>query len=81
MKKIYTVKAYKWGDRDGYSYLVGVYGSKKSALNAAKNEEEYRGRKYECEVLEWILNIGIRDKKEDTDAFKVIKELKFGLLI
>lgn len=53
---IYTVTAYRWGDREKHSYIVGVYNQKDAALKAAEFEEDYRGGKYGCEVLEWDLN-------------------------
>ena len=52
--KIYTVHAYRWGDRERHSYSVGVYSKKHAALKAAEAEAEWRGGKYECEVIEWI---------------------------
>jgi hypothetical protein len=54
MENIYTVHAYKWGDRENHSYSVGVYQKKHAALKTAEAEEEWRGGKYECEVLEWV---------------------------
>jgi hypothetical protein len=53
-QKFYTVNAYRWGDRELHSYSVGVYTNKQAALQAAESEAEWRGGKYECEVLEWI---------------------------
>jgi hypothetical protein len=58
-KTVYTVHAYRWGDREGHSYGVGVYSNKHYALEAAKIEMDYRGGKYDCEVLEWTLNSGL----------------------
>lgn len=70
---VYTVHAYRWGDPEMHSYIVGVYTKKQAALNAATTEEEYRGGKYECEVLEWVMNEG-RAGNWDV-APKVIKPL------
>lgn len=53
---VYTVHAYRWGDRECHSYTVGVYPKKHAALQAAQTESDYRGGKYECEVLEWTLD-------------------------
>lgn len=53
-RNIYTVHAYRWGDRELHSYLVGVYTKKQAALKVAREEAEWRGGKYECEVIEWI---------------------------
>ena len=52
--KYYTVHAYRWGDRELHSYLVGVYTKKHAAIKAADDLCTYRGGKYECEVIEWI---------------------------
>ena len=52
-KKIYTVMAYRHGDEEMHSYVVGVYTKKNTALKTAKEEEEYRGLKYRCSVIEW----------------------------
>jgi len=70
---IYTVHAYRWGDRECHSYTVGVFGKKNAALKAAETEEDYRGGKYECEVLEWALDSSIAGNHDN--AAKVIKAL------
>lgn len=72
--KVYTVHAYRWGDRELHSYSVGVYSKKHAALDAAKTEENYRGGKYECEVLEWTLDDGIAGRRGETIP-KTIKAL------
>lgn len=53
---IYTIQAYRWGDRERHSYTVGVFSTRRNALTAAETELYYKGGKYECEVLEWILD-------------------------
>ena len=63
--EIYAVTAYRWGDLDGHSYLVGVYGKKQAALDAARLEQEYRGGKYECEVIQTVVV-----KKWDKDQIR-----------
>jgi len=70
---IYTVHAYRWGDRECHSYSVGVYGKKHAALKAADTETDYRGGKYECEFLEWTLDNGMAGNHDN--APKVIKAL------
>ena len=57
--QVYTVTAYKFGDRTKHSYIVGVYPKKHTALKAAEIEEDYRGNKYTCEVVQWILGEGV----------------------
>lgn len=70
---VYTVHAYRWGDRECHSYTVGVYSKKHAALKAAETEADYRGGKYECEVLEWTLDSG---REGGHDAYrKTIKPL------
>jgi len=53
--KIYTVHAYRLGDRERHSYIVGVYMDKELSLKASIDEEYWRGGKYVCEVCEWRL--------------------------
>lgn len=61
--KLYTVRACRWGDSETHSYIVGVYTKKHKAQEAAKTEAEYRGGKYECEILEWNPNEGCEGKE------------------
>ena len=42
----------RWGDRELHSYPVGVFEKKHKALICAETEREWRGGKYECEVIE-----------------------------
>jgi len=56
--EIYTVTAYRWGDRENHSYIVGAFQvpgdndkAEALALDAAVEESNYRGGKYECEIL------------------------------
>jgi len=50
--KVYVVIAYRWGEQSNHSYLLGVYTKKHAALVAGDEHREYRGGKYECEVIE-----------------------------
>ena len=54
--KIYTVTAYRWGNRENHSYIVSVRSTVQDALKDAEIEEEHLGGKYRCEVLEWELD-------------------------
>ena len=65
--KVYTVHAYRWGDRDNHSYSVGVFSRKTKALNEAEDHRVHRGGKYECEVIEWSV--------DDTSSYKTILPL------
>ena len=56
---VYVVTAYRFGDREKHSYVVGVYSSKELAFEAANEEEAHRGgNKYECEIIDYELDIG-----------------------
>lgn len=61
---VYTVHAFRFGDTERHSYIVGVFSSDEQAVKAAEEEEKYRGGKYRCEVLVWSLNEGIEQGKE-----------------
>ena len=53
---VYTVHACQHGDRELHSYIVGVYSSKELAIEASGAETEWRGGKYVCEIIEWLLD-------------------------
>ena len=75
--KIYTVHAYRWGLRNTHSYSVGVYSKKHAALKAAEAEKEWRGGKYECEVIEWVPD-GSNDDGSPGMPHKIIKNSRYG---
>ena len=54
---IYIVQAYRWGDTDKHSYIVGVYSSYELALGASSYEERFRGGKYSCSIYSSSLDI------------------------
>lgn len=67
MKSVYIVMGYRWGDFDGHSYIVGVYATEGQAMAKALHEEEYRGGKYTCRVVE---------HEVDGPELRVVKELE-----
>lgn len=73
--KVYTVRACRWGDKESHSYIVGVYTRKHKALDVAQKERDWRGGKYECEVIEWKLDEGIDQSGEKYDPPKIIQPL------
>jgi hypothetical protein len=73
--QVYTVIAYRYGNREAHSYPVGVYATAADALKAAEIEEDYRGGKYECEVMEFTLGIG-QEGDHDKETAKAIKLLR-----
>jgi hypothetical protein len=55
----YVVTAYRWGQRNAHSYVVGAYPGLEAAKAAAIEHVDYRGGKYGCEVVaavEWTEN-------------------------
>jgi hypothetical protein len=53
---VYVVTAYRWGQRNAHSYVVGAFTNKTAAIECAEAHVDYRGGKYGCEVvnaLEW----------------------------
>jgi hypothetical protein len=72
---VFTVIAYRYGNREAHSYPVGVYPTAVDALKAAEIEEDYRGGKYECEVMEFTLGIG-QEGDHDKETAKTIKPLR-----
>jgi hypothetical protein len=54
--KVYVVTAYRWGNREGHSYVVGTFDNEELALEKAAYEREWRGGKYTCEIRSMYLN-------------------------
>jgi len=50
--KFYVVTAYRWGNRSDHSYFVGLFDKKHAAITAAEKEENWRGGKYNCQIIE-----------------------------
>jgi 2-polyprenyl-3-methyl-5-hydroxy-6-metoxy-1,4-benzoquinol methylase len=63
--KVYVVTAYRWGDREKHSYVVGAFDNEENAIKEAKLETEWRGGKYECEVRSMELNESLKYKNYD----------------
>lgn len=47
---IYVITAYRWGQRNGHSYVVGATTDLEEAKKIADEHVSYRGGKYGCEV-------------------------------
>ena len=71
MKKIeiYVVSAYRWGDREEHSYILGVFSDKHKAQITADEHCQYRGGKYACVVESCIVD----GYNEDDDCY--VKEI------
>ncbi len=68
--KVYIVHAHRFGDRECHSYHVGLFSKKLKAMKAAQAERQYRGGKYECEILETTI-----DSKELAKQIKPLEEI------
>lgn len=53
---IYIVEAWRWGDKEDHSYVVGCWDNLEAAKRAAMTHAEYRGGKYQCVVQHSKLN-------------------------
>ena len=71
-KKYYIVTMYRWGNKENYSYTLGVYSTKILATKAGREEQKYRGGlKYVPEVVAYCL-----DDKNSRDIISPIKDVK-----
>ena len=50
---VFVVTAYRFGDHEKHSYVVGVYNTYEMARYVGEIEETWRAGKYECEVQEF----------------------------
>ena len=76
-KIIYVVIAYRFGDINLHSYIVGAYDSKEEAMKRAIEEEEFRGGKYACIVWKLEKNYTYcydRPKSIKTDFFEKLRK-------
>lgn len=53
---IYMVTAYRFGDREKHSYVVGIYTDLAKAVVSCSDEENNRGGKYSCIIDQSVMN-------------------------
>ena len=53
---IYVVTAYKWGINSEHSYVVGVFDTRKKAIDCADKHTKFTKGKYSCEVDKCFMN-------------------------
>jgi hypothetical protein len=75
--KVYIVTAYRWGDREEHSYVVGVFDNEENSIKQAKLETEWRGGKYTCEVRSMELNESLKYK--NYDVVLALPKTRFGV--
>ena len=74
MNDVFIVTAYRWGDYETHSYVLGVFDSEEKAMKAATIEEESRGGKYVCEILKGKINYWRYEKDIMVNVFEIIKK-------
>lgn len=75
MKQIvYTVQAYRFGDKNAHNYIVGVYNEKALAIKEAVFEQQVMNNKYSCEVAELTMNVNTWDERQM--GANIIKEVE-----
>ena len=57
---LYIVIAYRYGNRHGHHYPIGVFQNKEQAIKEAQDYHYFRGSKYEHIILE-IEDFGFND--------------------
>lgn len=60
--QIFIVTAYRWGNKECHSYVLGAFDNKETAIEQAIKEKEWRGGKYDCEVICMELNESLQYK-------------------
>lgn len=55
-KNCYIVLMRRWGDIEGHTYVHGIYTDKATAIKQGQQEREYRGIKYEYQVMAWQMD-------------------------
>lgn len=73
--RIFVCTAYRWGDREKHSYVVGVFDDLERAIHYAKAEKEWRGNKYECEIISMPLNASKQNRQHKVE-YKIPKVVK-----
>lgn len=58
MKDVFVLTAYRWGDCDNHSFVLGVKTDQLDAYDQAISYEEYRGGKYGVEVVRCTNGVG-----------------------
>ena len=62
--KVYIVEMQRWGDTETHHYIVGAYYEKAKAEDAGEKEAQWRGGKYEPNIVEVEID---RPKREYPD--------------
>lgn len=69
MNNIYVVTAYRYGDHEKHSYVIGAFSTIEKAEYAAKGEERYRGGKYSCDIVEMPVDKMFKEWEESDEVW------------
>ena len=69
MDNIFVVTAYRYGDNEKHSYVVGAYTTREKAEQAKNSEETYRGGKYECGIARLIIDKMHEDWNDEDEVW------------
>ena len=64
---MYLVMAYRYGQRDGYSFPVGIFDTLERAKNEATMHRQFRGGKYDHKIYLLESNVAL-----DAEEAKVV---------
>lgn len=73
---MYVVTAYRWGDDESHSYLMGVFKKEGEAIKVANSHCNYRGGKYACVIEEVPLNHYSEDDHEHSKEVYRAKSIR-----
>lgn len=75
----YVVTAYRWGQRNAHSYVVGAFADLNRAIRCAMEHVDYSGGKYACEVVEAGEWTEANDEAEPARQVHYIESPYYGL--
>ena len=67
---MFVVTAYRHGDREAHSYVVGMFNTIDRATKAASGETEYRGGKYYCQIISMRVNETVHE-----GSYRLVQDL------
>lgn len=77
---VFVVTAYRWGQRNAHSYVVGCFPNLLEAKKCADDYMDYRGGKYGCEVCEtYPWSEAAEDSEEKTRQVYYVESPYYGM--
>lgn len=56
VRPVYVVTMYRYGDKEKHSYVYGVFSTEATAREWGEKEKDYRGGKYEPEIIRFYVD-------------------------